>query len=120
MLRKLILLALAGGAGAAVYFLRGREDQELVPATAGAPVSESAAEGEAPEQADTVESDAVLPDTSADPLVRREENAAAAAAGAIGGRADTVKGEADPAMRPVVEGSGDAEETFEETEDIGR
>jgi hypothetical protein len=62
-----------------------------------------------------------VPDTSAaDPLVREQEAAAAAAAGSIGGQADTVTAEADPAMRPVVEGSGDAEETFEQTEDQGR
>jgi hypothetical protein len=63
----------------------------------------------------------VVPDTSDDdPLVRREENAAAAQAGSIGGPADTVTAGVDEEMRPVVEGSGDAEETFEETEDQGR
>ena len=55
-----------------------------------------------------------------DPLVRQQENAAAAEAGSIGGQADSVTADVDPEMRPVVEGSGDAEETFEETEDQGR
>lgn len=63
----------------------------------------------------------VVPDTSDDdPLVRQQENAAAAEAGSVGGPADTVTADADPEMRPVVEGSGDAEETFEETQDQGR
>ncbi|HKP92089.1 MAG TPA: hypothetical protein VJT75_19120, partial [Thermoleophilaceae bacterium] len=71
--------------------------------------------------ADTVESDAVVPDTSADdPLVREQENAAAADAATIGGEADTAPADVDPEMRPVIEGSGDAEETFEQTEDEGR
>jgi NADH-quinone oxidoreductase subunit I len=47
--------------------------------------------------------------------------AAAAEAGAIGGDPDTVTVEQPtPEMRPVVEGSGDAPETFETTEDQGR
>jgi hypothetical protein len=63
----------------------------------------------------------VVPDTSADdPLVRQAEDAAAAQAGSIGGDPDTVTADADPEMRPVVEGSGDAEETFEETQEQGR
>jgi hypothetical protein len=63
----------------------------------------------------------VVPDVSdADPLVRQQEAAAAAQAGAVGGSADSVTGDVEPEMRPVVEGSGDAEETFEETEDQGR
>jgi hypothetical protein len=71
--------------------------------------------------ADTVESDAVVPDTSGDdPLVRQQEDAAAADAATIGGEADTETADADPEMRPVIEGSGDAEETFEATEDEGR
>jgi hypothetical protein len=62
---------------------------------------------------------AVMPDTSADdPLVREQEKAAAADAGNVGGNVDTMAAEEpgfpeDPALRPVVEGSGDAEETFE-------
>ena len=65
--------------------------------------------------------DAVVPDTSDDdPLVRQQENAARAEAGEIGGDPETVTADVDPADRPVVEGSGDAEETFETTEDQGR
>jgi hypothetical protein len=72
-----------------------------------------------PEGAPTGEG--AIPDTSAeDPLVRQQEAAAAAEAGSIGGPADTVTADVEPEMRPVVEGSGDAEETFEETEDQGR
>lgn len=64
---------------------------------------------------------AVIPDTSADdPLVREQENAAAADAGSIGGDADTVTADAPPEMRPVVEGAGDAPETFETTDEQGR
>jgi hypothetical protein len=63
----------------------------------------------------------VVPDTSDDdPLVRQQENAAAAEAGSVGGEPGSVTADADPEMRPVVEGSGDAQETFEETEDQGR
>ena len=62
-----------------------------------------------------------IPDTSdEDPLVREQEQAAAAEAGSVGGPADTATASVEPEMRPVVEGSGDAEETFEETEDQGR
>jgi hypothetical protein len=63
--------------------------------------------------------DAVMPDTSADdPLVREQEKAAAADAGAVGGNVDQMAADEpgfpeDPEMRPVIEGSGDAEETFE-------
>ena len=68
-----------------------------------------------------VETEAVVPDTSADdPLVRRQEDAAAGEAADVGGPADTVTADSDPEMRPVVEGSGDAEETFEQTEEEGR
>jgi hypothetical protein len=57
----------------------------------------------------------VTPDTSADdPLVRRQEDAAAADADAIAGTAEQT------AMRPVFEGSGDDEETFEKREDVDR
>ncbi|HEX8074517.1 MAG TPA: hypothetical protein VF545_06005 [Thermoleophilaceae bacterium] len=124
-MRKLILLILAGAAAA--YYARSR-GQDSAPAsdwTATATATPSpppAGEAVAPETAETAESDAVvMPDTSADdPLVREQENAARAAAGAIGGEADSVSAEADPEMRPVVEGSGDSEETFETTEDQGR
>jgi len=63
----------------------------------------------------------VIPDTSDDdPLVRQQESAAAADAGSIGGDPDTVTADVDPEMRPVVEGAGDAPETFETTEEQGR
>ena len=98
-MRKLILLTLAGAAAA--YYVKSRNERTALTATA--------------------ESEAVVPDTSADdPLVRQQENAAAAEAGAVGGPADTVTADVAPEMRPVVEGSGDAEETFEQTEDQGR
>jgi hypothetical protein len=63
--------------------------------------------------------DAVMPDTSADdPLVREQEQAAAADAGSIGGNVDQLAADEpgfpeDPATRPVIEGSGDADETLE-------
>jgi hypothetical protein len=140
-MRKLILLALGGAAAA--YVLKSRGEQAAATPSAGgyAPAPDSAPAAQVPAvdtTADTVESDAidpdarfdqtehaatgegVVPDTSDDdPLVRQAENAAAAQAGSIGGEPDTVTADADPEMRPVVEGSGDAEETFEETEDQG-
>ena len=62
---------------------------------------------------------AVMPDTSdEDPLVREQEKAAEGDAAAIGG---DVGGDPDPAMRPVVEGAGDdSEETFEAREGTER
>ena len=71
---------------------------------------------------DAVEAgEVVVPDTSADdPLVRQQEEAARAQAGRIGGTADSATADVEPEMQPVVEGSGDAEETFEATEDEGR
>ena len=123
-MRKLILLALGGAAAA--YFLKNRGSEPAIApaATSYAPPSEPPAASDSPTvdtTADTVETDAVVPDTSADdPLVREEENAAAAEAAAVGGPADTVTADLEPEMRPVVEGSGDAEETFEQTEDEGR
>jgi hypothetical protein len=70
---------------------------------------------------------AVMPDTSADdPLVRQQEKAAAGDAGAIGGNVDDMAASDasfpdDPAMRPVVEGGGDEnEETFETREGVER
>jgi hypothetical protein len=102
-MRKLILLALGGAAVA--YFLKSRGDESSSVAPA--------ATSYAPQTA--------MPDTSADdPLVRQQEAAAAAEAGAVGGPADTVTADLDPEMRPVAEGSGDFEETFEQTEDQGR
>jgi len=74
------------------------------PATAG-PVSPDVSPGAAPEGT-------VMPDTAADdPLVEQQTSAAAAQAGAIGGEVDEPG--TDAATRPVVEGSGDAAETFE-------
>jgi hypothetical protein len=64
---------------------------------------------------------AAMPDVSDDdPLVREQEAAAAADAGSIGGEADTVTADAPEEMRPVVEGAGDAPETFETTDEQGR
>lgn len=54
------------------------------------------------------------PPPAEDPLVRREEAAAAAEAGSIGGPAPTEA--ADEAMRPVVEAGGGEAEGFEESE----
>lgn len=136
-MRKLILLALGGAAAAYVMKNRGEQAVAIPSAGGSAPAPQAAPSVDV--TADTTESEAVdpgarfgqtehastgdgvVPDTSDDdPLVRREENAAAAQAGSIGGEADTVTGDVEPEMRPVVEGSGDAEETFEETEDQGR
>ena len=62
----------------------------------------------------------VEPDPPEDPLLRREENAAAREAGSIGGRTPEYEGdEGDPASeeeRPVIEGGGGAEEGFETAE----
>lgn len=70
---------------------------------------------------------AVMPDTSDDdPLVRQQEKAAAGDAGSIGGNIDEMAAndesvERDPAARPVAEGSGDEQfETFETREDTER
>ena len=136
-MRKLILLALGGAAAAYVIKSRGQQAAPSAASAGGgyAPGPESAAEAPATEEvapaeatpeeaavADTVESDAVVPDTSADdPLVRQEERAAGADAATIGGGPDPVTEDVDPEMRPVIEGSGDDEETFEEEiEDEGR
>jgi cytoskeletal protein RodZ len=133
MFRKLSLLALLGGAVA--YLLKQRGGvQEVQPSTspqqATTPAPEDLAEVRSGQTQDTVESpvvgagddeEAVIPDTSADdPLVREQEEAARADAGSIGGEADTVTADTDPAMRPVVEGAGDAPETFETTDEQGR
>ena len=103
MFRKLITLGLLG-AGIA-YLLRMREH------------------GAAEQASPPPTGDAVVPDTSADdPLVRREENLAAAEAKEVGGgEPEPLPPEVEPELRPVVEGAGDAEETFEqEIEDEGR
>jgi hypothetical protein len=97
------------------------EAQAAEAATADTAESEALADvrSDQPEGAPTGEG--VVPDTSdEDPLVRQQEAAAGAEAGSVGGPADSVTADVDPEMRPVVEGSGDAEETFEETEDQGR
>ena len=149
MFRKLTLLALLGGAAAYLLKNRGGGQETAMPSTSPAQppdlqVNEQQATGEAaaeeqaaadlaavrPDQTqDTVETpavtvdgeEAVMPDISADdPLVREQEEAARADAGSIGGEADTVTADVEPEMRPVVEGSGDAEETFERTEEQGR
>ena len=127
MFRKLTFLALLGGAVAYLLKQRGGSVQE-VPATPTTPQETAVARPDQPAQAaqepiagagDHEES--VIPDTSADdPLVREQEDAAREDAAAIGGTADTVTAEVDPEMRPVVEGAGDAPETFETTEDQGR
>jgi hypothetical protein len=69
----------------------------------------------------------VMPDTSDDdPLVREQEKAAAGDAGAIGGNVNAMAAEdesfeRDEAARPVAEGSGDEGfETFETREDVER
>lgn len=65
--------------------------------------------------------EAVIPDVSdEDPLVREQEQAAAQAAAAVGGEADSVTADVEPEMRPVYEGSGGEPETLETTEDQGR
>jgi hypothetical protein len=60
------------------------------------------------------------PDTPEDPLLRREENAAARDAGAIGGETPEYDGEeerpASEADRPVIEGGEGVEEGFETAE----
>jgi hypothetical protein len=98
--------------------------------TVDAPAADTAAETAVTAESDALRSDqlsgastgeGVVPDTSADdPVVQEQENAAAAEAGDIGGEADTVTADVEPEMRPVVEGAGDAEETFEQTEEQGR
>lgn len=53
-------------------------------------------------------------DTSRDPLVAEQEEAAAAEAGSIGGQGHPT--ESDPAMQAVEEGGGGVAEGFEEAE----
>ena len=117
-MRKLILLAL-GAAAAWWWFNRDSEAAPAPPSPAPGGMPAQDIRTNQPAGAGTGEG--VVPDTSADdPLVREQENAAAAEAGSVGGPADTITSEVDEEMRPVVEGSGDAEETFEQTEDQGR
>lgn len=101
----------------------GAEEPE--PPSPDSPVEDAGA-GETSSEAATSVANPVVPDTSQDPLVRQQENAAAAEAGAIGGQPETTVsgGEAglaqDPAMKPVVEGAGDEYETLEESDrDLG-
>jgi hypothetical protein len=54
-------------------------------------------------------------DTSVDPLVREQEEAAAAEAGSIGGRGGAPEG-TDPAMVPVEESGEGVAEGFEQAE----
>ena len=134
MFRKLSTLALLGGAVAYLLNKRGGGVQEVQPSTSpqqyDPPAPESVEEVRSGQTEATIEApiagagdqeESVIPDTSAeDPLVREQEQAAAADAGAIGGDADAATADTDPAMRPVVEGAGDAPETFETTEEQGR
>jgi hypothetical protein len=111
------LIAGATGAAAALagYVLRRRRrDRDAEPPSGG---------GGTPAR-DT--GNAVMPDTSSDPLVDEQTNAAAAEAGAIGTQVNGVApGDAafpeDPAMQAVEEQSGDSEESFESgTGEAGR
>jgi hypothetical protein len=71
-------------------------------------------------------SEAVMPDTSSDPLVDEQTEAAAAEAGSIGGHPNEMAtGDAafpeDPGLQSAEEASGDSEESFEAgTEEVGR
>lgn len=128
MFRKLTFLALLGGAVGYLLKRRGGTVEEVqrpapppTPDTAAARPDQPEQAAQEPIEGAGDEEQSVIPDTSADdPLVREQENAARADAAAIGGEADTVTADVEPEMRPVVEGSGDAPETFETTEDQGR
>lgn len=147
MFRKLTALALlAAGIAAAIKKRGGAQSSDPAPSPADAapaptpaseptaeqpePAAEDLAEVRSGQTQDTIESpvagvgddeQAVIPDTSADdPLVRQQEDAARADAGSIGGEADTVSADVDPEMRPVYEGSGGDPETFETTDEQGR
>lgn len=93
-------------------------------AAAGVGTSDEPA-GDASSQATKI--GAAIPDMSAsDPIVREQENAAAAEAGAIGGEPETPQSQEnigmaeDPAMQPVQEASGDEAETLEDMDrDLG-
>jgi hypothetical protein len=131
-------LAILGAAGAAAaWFLKQRQDSGESSYDAGAgsggsrvaepeqvsePASEPAGEDDSAGGSDATRvSDVVVPDTSTDPLVREQENAAAAEAGSIGGTPETVQSSddparepIDPAMKPVIEASGEEHETLVE------
>jgi hypothetical protein len=146
MLRKLIALALIAAGVAAALKKRSQSAEtgtggtasspapstDATPATGNAPAADvedlqevRAGQTEATIQAPIAgaggDEEAVIPDVSDDdPLVREQEAAAAQAAGAVGGEADTVTADVDPEMRPVYEGSGGEPETLETTEEQGR
>ena len=129
MFRKLTFLALLGGAIAALIKLRSGDKTVTPTPEATTPEQTAAARPDQPEQRAQEpvagaggDEEAVIPDTSADdPTVREQEDAAPAEAGAIGGEPDTATVEPPtPEMRPVVEGAGDAPETFENTDEQGR
>ena len=127
MFRKLTFLALLGGAIAYLLKQRGGSVQEVPPVPTSAPET-AAARPDQPTQAaqEPIEGagdqdESVIPDTSADdPLVQEQEDAAREDAAAVGGTDHAATADTDPSMRPVVEGSGDAPETFETTEEQGR
>jgi hypothetical protein len=138
LFRRLLILG-AAGAGAAWFLKKQQESGESEPepqaaeATTDTPPAEdagagetSAVEPEGGEAQPTRVSNAVVPDTSSDPLVREQEDAAAAEAGSVGGEPETppsgddVGLAQDPAMKPVVEASGEEPETLEATDrDLG-
>jgi hypothetical protein len=113
--------AAAAGTGTSETLQEAGAEQPEPPAPDSPAEDAGAGEVSAPSQPTRV-GNPVVPDTSADPTVRREENAAAAEAGAIGGEPETPLSRdnpglaQDPAMRPVVEGSGEEFETLEETD----
>jgi hypothetical protein len=139
-LKPLLLIAGAAGAVAAVIKRRGSGQDEPAPQRYEPPAQALAQEpteaggtpsAEVPvretppaEQLNVPEHGApegsVMPDTSDDdPLVRQQEKAAEGDAAAIGG--DPGETDADPEMRPVVEGAGDEnQETFEAREGTER
>lgn len=128
---KIGTLALAAGAclGGTYAVLRRRGSsspgEDRVPAGATQPEAWPPPDGEAlNEPPHPPPPGAVMPDTSEDPFVEKEVNAAEAQAGSIGGTVDQLADEEpvaanDPPMRPVLEGSGDDEETFEERSESG-
>ena len=130
MFRKLIALALVGGGIAALIKRRRGGDVSYTTPTPqpATPTDVAEARPDQPQEKAQEpiagagdEEQSVIPDSSADdPLVREQVDAAMEEAAAIGGEAETVTADTDPAMRPVVEGAGDAPETFETTEEQGR
>jgi hypothetical protein len=148
MIRKLIALSLIGAGVAAALKKRadsgsaatdaGTSASSPAPSGGATAASEEATEASASDLAEvrpgqteaTIEApiagaggdeQAAIPDVSdEDPLVRQQENAAAADAASIGGTADSATADTDPEMRPVYEGSGGDPETFETTDEQGR